>query len=322
MDSTAEASNPAETAERSAAQPDIHPDDFIFQYHLTSSWCTERQQAVDFYIMDGERSANQLSELIRKHYGETAGKLSILEFASGYGCVSRHLKNFADYRVVSCDIHPQAVQFLREKIEVECILSNSDPEKLAAGEQFDVVFALSFFSHMPPATWGKWLRKLFTVVSDGGLLIFTSHGRNGWKAVNKPMLETEGFWFSPISEQKDIPTEEYGTMIVSPYYVFEQLKQAEIASPIFFQEALWWGTQDTYIVRKPHLDDRPAHKRPPPPEPMAAPIEPQAEPIRWREQEDALRARIGTLEAEVGTLRSSRSWRITAPLRTIGRLVK
>lgn len=246
---------------------EIHEEDFIFEFHTTSSWATNREQIVEYYFKDGHNSANQLNELIRRYHPNAAAadKLSVFEFASGYGCVSRHLKNLDGYRIVSCDIHPQAVRFLQDRIGVEAILSNSDPDKLHVAEKFDVVFALSFFSHMPPVTWGRWVRKLFDIVADGGLLIFTTHGRVGWKAVNRPPLESEGYWFHPISEQKDIPTEEYGTMIVTPFYVFDQLRPAGGASPIFFREALWWGTQDTYIVQKPRPDERPALKLPPPP---------------------------------------------------------
>ena len=82
----------------------------------------------------------------------------LLEFASGYGCVTRHIKKNPDYDVVSCDIHPQAVDFLRSRIDVKAIQSMHVPEEFAPVDKFDVVFALSFFSHMPKSSFGRWLR--------------------------------------------------------------------------------------------------------------------------------------------------------------------
>jgi 2-polyprenyl-3-methyl-5-hydroxy-6-metoxy-1,4-benzoquinol methylase len=47
------------------------------------------------------------------------------------------------------DIHQQAIQFIQEKLKTEAVLSASRPEDLDLNRAFDVVFALSFFSHMP-----------------------------------------------------------------------------------------------------------------------------------------------------------------------------
>ena len=134
----------------------VHRDDFIFQNHCNIPTVT-REHAINAYFRDGDRSSKELHELIRKFHNEAHSKLSILEFATGYGCVSRHLKKLSDqYKIVSCDIHEQAVNFLGTEIGVESVLSNKDPDKFKIVEKYDIVFALSFFSHMPPRTWGRW----------------------------------------------------------------------------------------------------------------------------------------------------------------------
>ncbi len=48
-------------------------------------------------------------------------------------------------RIVSCDIHEQAIGFLHWVMGVETILSKTVPEELKLQESFNVVFALSFF---------------------------------------------------------------------------------------------------------------------------------------------------------------------------------
>ncbi len=43
----------------------------------------------------------------------------LLEFASGYGCVTRHFKNtMPNARVVASDIHPQAMDFVESHLAV------------------------------------------------------------------------------------------------------------------------------------------------------------------------------------------------------------
>jgi hypothetical protein len=178
--------------------------------------------------------------------------LDVFEFASGYGCVSRHLNVMSKkYKICACDIHPQAVDFLRDKLGVDSILSERIPERLSLDRKFPIVFALSFFSHMPDATWGRWMAKLTSLLSDGGILVFTTHGAKTARNLLPGIVVSEdGYWFSPTSEQKDLSTEEYGTTVVMPKYVLSGIERSRGAHMIFFQEGLWWGHQDAYIVQK------------------------------------------------------------------------
>ena len=230
---------------------DIHPEDMIFRWLITNPVFKEKQLAVKYYLNDGKRSSEIFDGLVTTLLDRPDRPLSVLEFASGYGCVSRHWKTFGDkYEVVACDIHPQAVDFIATKLGVAAIVSNKDPAALKIGRQFDIVFALSFFSHMPARSWERWVRSLLNVVSPNGLLIFTTQGLKSRVHLGEPTLDDEGYWFSPESEQKDLPTEEYGQTIVTPSFVFARLARIPEAHPIYFREASWWNHQDTYAVRK------------------------------------------------------------------------
>jgi hypothetical protein len=104
-------------------------------------------------------------------------------------------------------------------------ISCKNPAEFRLGRQFDVVFALSFFSHMPDTTWGDWLAALFRHVRLGGSLIFTCHGKMSVELLynNFIKLSPEGYWFSPSSEQRDLEVDDYGTTITSPEYVIRQI---------------------------------------------------------------------------------------------------
>jgi len=115
------------------------------------------------------------------------------------------------------------VNFIQGNIGVEALLSNFVPEELAIGRRFDVVFALSFFSHMPPMTFKRWLNTLMDQVEDQGIFIFTTHGRVGQARIGVTSLGEDGYWFAPLSEQRDLPTDDYGTMLVRPHFVFDAL---------------------------------------------------------------------------------------------------
>lgn len=119
--------------------------------------------AVEYYFEDGARSAEKLRRLLEDSCSWQGKPIKLLEFASGYGCVTRHLRNFLpEAAVVSCDIHPEAIRFIAEELAVGgAVLSSSVPEQLSLPEKYDVIFALSFFSHMPKATWIRWYNALY-----------------------------------------------------------------------------------------------------------------------------------------------------------------
>jgi SAM-dependent methyltransferase len=131
--------------------------------------------------------------------------LRSLEFAAGYGRVTRHLRKVVpEAEVLACDIHPDAITFVREELSTSTVTSAKLPEEFDLG-QFDVVFILSFFSHLPQLSWRRWLLALAAHTAADGLLIFTTHGHRSRLNLGNPTIGTDGFWFKPESEQQDLP---------------------------------------------------------------------------------------------------------------------
>ena len=227
---------------------DIHHADYIFRFILDNS--PTYTEAIKNYFHDGHNSAKKLANILADLEIKQIRKTSLLEFASGYGMVTRHLiKELNPIRITSCDIHEQATEFLNSRMDVEVILSQSIPENIDFKETFDVVFALSFFSHMPDTSFGRWLKTLYRAVKPNGYFIFTTHGNASTKHINCEIPES-GIWFKPISEQKDLNMNEYGTSCVSLNYVERQVKQHLHTNIFSYKEAAWWEHQDLYIIKK------------------------------------------------------------------------
>ena len=83
-------------------------------------------------------------------------------FASGYGRVSRHLR--LPDNMTCCDIHADAVDFLRDKIGVKAIIFKTDPSDFQLEEKFNFSFVLSLFSHLPSDLFGRWLERLYSLL--------------------------------------------------------------------------------------------------------------------------------------------------------------
>jgi SAM-dependent methyltransferase len=240
------------SAAKYSVSPEIHDDDLLLQFLLTHPAFPDPEQAIDYYFSDGAESARKLGDILMRNPVRPAhGRYSLLEFASGYGMVTRHLpQHLAGADIVSCDIHDQAVEFINSKLHSPAVASRHVPEELRLDHAFDVVFALSFFSHMPEATFGRWLQALFALVQPGGILVFTTHGLASQRIFGDVTVSESGFAFMPSSEQGDLDSAEYGSSISTPDYVIGKVYRRLRAPIREFKHAYWWGHQDLYVLAK------------------------------------------------------------------------
>lgn len=232
---------------------DIHADDLIFRFLVENPVFKTIDLAIKYYFDDGQKSAKKLNNLLFSQLGvKRSADTTLLEFASGYGCVTRQLiRELSPINIVSCDIHVTACSFINSAMDVETILSARIPEDLEiASNSFDVVFALSFFSHMPDHTWTRWLKILFDKVTPGGFLIFTTQGMISRKYFGYPVIPENGFWFIPSSEQKDLSIADYGNTIVTATYVKKAVEDILHQNLLHISEGFWWEHQDLYVIRK------------------------------------------------------------------------
>jgi hypothetical protein len=231
--------------------PTIHPGDFMYWFCYNHPSLT-LEQAIRYYFWDGGRSAGMLASILAALSVPKSPRIKLLEFASGYGCVTRHIKKNPDYDVVSCDIHPQAVDFLASRIKVKAVQSVDAPEEFSPDDRFDVVFALSFFSHMPKGSFGRWLNALYKSLTVPGHLIFTTHGLRSCEGLGiKPNeIPADGFWFSALSEQRDLDTAVYGSALCTPDFVLSEIDRLPGASIAMYKHAHWWEHQDLFVVKR------------------------------------------------------------------------
>jgi SAM-dependent methyltransferase len=221
----------------------VHPNDHIWNFVLHHPGFASPAAAIEYYFTDGAKSA--------RHFRELAGECpTVLEFAAGYGCVTRHLALAPGLQVTACDIHREAVGFLRDEIGVRAIVSDPCPEMFAPAGEYDAVLALSFLSHMPLSTWARWLVCLTRPLVIDGRLVFTTHGLSSRVHFGDPELPESGFWFRPSSEQSDLPGSEYGQTITTPEFVRAVIATLPWMRLDACHAADWWGHQDTWVLRK------------------------------------------------------------------------
>jgi SAM-dependent methyltransferase len=235
----------------------IHGEDHIFR---AICWIFDGDIAkgFDHYMMNGRIGAEKIRDFTARHFklatpdGQILEPLRILDFAAGYGAVARHFANlFPNATVSPMDIHGEAVNFNRDVLGLPALLSKTNPDDIAVDQKFDVLFVISFFSHLPRKTFARWLETLAGLVRPGGLFIFTTHGKTTHRELMAGVaVSDEGYGFIADSEQFDLSTEEYGHAVTYRPFVERGIAAIPGLNLLDCREGVWGCHQDIFIVGK------------------------------------------------------------------------
>jgi len=205
-------------------------------------------------LTTGKQSMDVIRQIIQWKFKGFDRLSNLLDFASGYGRLTRFLiQEFSAQAVWVCDIYEDAVKFQREQFGVHDIVSVRNPEDFTVDKKFDCIFVASLFSHLPEKKFIGWLKRLYELLTPGGLLIFSVHDA----AVLPPHLkmEKEGIVFIHESESRSLDGSDYGTTYVTESFVGAVIKEMTGKCGYYRgKRGLWWF-QDIYVVPKDQNKD-------------------------------------------------------------------
>ncbi|WP_418647468.1 SAM-dependent methyltransferase [Thauera butanivorans] len=226
----------------------IHPDDDIFRFFASHPSSTN---PVRDYLADGWRTLAELRELHERLDRKLGATPRFLEFASGHGRFTRHLvKALPPGSLAVSDILPGSTEFLCQTFGVRGFPSCAEPEDLDTQGEYDTIFVLSLFSHLPDGLWQRWLARLHRALAPGGMLIITTHGEFCANLVGLE-LPPEGYHFIGSSESSLLDPSLYGNTFTSPAYVRAAIDGlAEKPARVEHVPALFWSRQDAWVIQR------------------------------------------------------------------------
>lgn len=176
----------------------------------------------DHFLVLGRRAAEEFVSLAQAH-GQPLGAGAVLEFGVGCGRVARHVtRRRPGVAFHGCDIDPRLLAWSRDHLPGAYEVTAGDPPLPYADAVFDLVYALSVFTHLHDANARAWLEELARVTRPGGLAILTHHDERLPQAtVIRQALDRDGY--AVFSEGVE------GSNLLSTYFTAAAL--AERAAP-------------------------------------------------------------------------------------------
>lgn len=132
---------------------------------------------IGWFLDSGRQGAETIRAALLRNGMDVARCRAILDFGCGCGRVTRHWATLAS-EVHGTDLHPRLVEWCRRNLGFGRFRTNGlAPPLDYENGRFDLVYALSVFTHLPEALQHAWMAELFRVLRPGGSLVLTTHGR-------------------------------------------------------------------------------------------------------------------------------------------------
>jgi SAM-dependent methyltransferase len=231
----------------------IHPDDDMLRV-LGDLAGGDRRRARSMYFDSGLALWRTLRQVAEWRFGELGRVGKLLDFASGYGRVTRFmLRDLPPERVWVSDVVAAAVEFQRRQLGVRGFVSTARPEELVCDERFDCILVSSLFTHLPEGTFAPWLRRLWELLAPGGVLAFSVH--DAGLLPSGRQLPAGGLLFAPSSESRALPGADYGSTWVSESFVRGALRAVAPSASLARIPRALANLQDLYVaVAEPEAD--------------------------------------------------------------------
>lgn len=168
------------------------------------------------------RHYEALRQIVDQSFGGFGEVTSLLDFASGYGRLTRALlQRMSADRIWVSDIYAEAIDWQVRNFGVNGFASAPDPAGLVHDRKHDVIFVGSLFSHLPADLFRAWLARLHGMLTPSGVLAFSVHDHSILPAGEA--MDESGIRFFPWSESGSLDPAIYGMTYVTEAFVADAI---------------------------------------------------------------------------------------------------
>lgn len=226
-------------------KPAIHPSDEMFKTAMIS-FQKDEAKAREFYDRSGRENVAAVVRWLKQH-GADPRSMSLLDFACGYGRMTRHfVSEFGD--VMGSDLEPDMLHFIKETTGVDGFLSHVDLARVKwPARDFDVIFSYSLFTHLHPDIWPAWFEAVSERVKPGGFMFLTTRGVEFARKTGEEVADGERVRFTEKNETEGrLDASIYGRTTLAREFVDDVLSAQRRAFPMVRVDYFKGGEFDQY----------------------------------------------------------------------------
>ena len=213
----------------------------------------ENSDVLNFFTV-GMRTAEGLQEAMASAGFELNDGSAVLDFGCGCGrTLLWFARQFPKVQWHGSDVDAESIEWCRKSIPGGVFAVNgSIPPLPFPDNSFDLIYAVSVFTHLSEEHQRAWLPELRRILRPGGRLLLSFHSRNVWQPLeDATAVERDGFVFRTSGKLEGILPAWYQTAFQSQPSIVSALS-AHFPEVMYLERNL--GDQDIAAARKAGLD--------------------------------------------------------------------
>jgi SAM-dependent methyltransferase len=203
-----------------------------------------------WFLECGDAMFQAIGSLLRAQGIALENLRAVLDFGCGCGRVLRHWSTIDGPAISGSDYNPAMITWCQSNLRFAQTSGNEYAPPLEKPDgAYDFIYAVSVFTHLAEDLQAAWMRELARLLSPGGHLLVTTHGRNYLHALNT--TERAAFEAGDLVTRHERAS---GTNLCSAYHP-ESYVRGEWTCEFVVCEFAPAGTrdgifQDLYLLRK------------------------------------------------------------------------
>ncbi|MCB9832560.1 MAG: class I SAM-dependent methyltransferase [Planctomycetes bacterium] len=219
------------------------------------------------YLETGANGYRMIAGLVAQQDRKLDDFRCVLDFGSGPGRMIRYfLRHWSTTGIVGADVDRRAIEWAQRNFPFgEFVVSSPEPPLVFPAASFDLIYAVSVFSHLSEANHLAWVEELRRVCHPDALVILTILGRHAhtrlseepkfrdWAGLDLNQLgaarrEIDGRGFAFVRQESGhLDRDLYGVAFLTPTYI--ESAWAKHFELVDFKEAAIDDNQDAVVLR-------------------------------------------------------------------------
>ncbi len=205
---------------------------------------------IDWFMKIGKEGADAITDVLKENNVDIDQFDDVLDFGCGCGRVFRHWSELKHAKVHGCDYNPDLLGWCRDNLKYgDFKINQLDPPLPFEDNQFDFIYALSVFTHLPEDTQFAWIAEWTRVLRPNGYILFTLHGESYLEALT-PEEQQQFKEVGLVLKNEEIS----GTNYCNAYHRYEYVKEKLVPGftiVSFIPEGARGNPhQDLYLLKK------------------------------------------------------------------------